>query len=262
MNPEPRHTWTCATVTAILCTLLAALPATRSAAAGKPKFGPDAVALSRSTDYLRARPAPDYWALSLYYTAQFSNAACSVAAITMLVNGLRGLPPGSEDELFTQQGLLDAVGDARWRAQSVEDGDGVTFEDTVRYIGQALAAAGLAESYEVEVFRPGDDSPQNLDRLRTLLALNERGDGDLILAYFNQGVLTGDWDGPHVSPLGAYDTDTHRVLVMDVDRQWYVPYWSPDEKLLQALLRPAPSDQGVLAGQTGGLFWVRLRSGP
>jgi hypothetical protein len=28
-------------------------------------------------------------------------------------------------------------------------------------------------------------------------------------------------------------------------------------KLLEAMLRPAPADQGVLAGETGGLVWVR-----
>jgi Phytochelatin synthase len=41
-------------------------------------------------------------------------------------------------------------------------------------------------------------------------------------------VLTGDWDGPHISPIGAYDRDARQVLIMDVDREWYVPYWSPD----------------------------------
>jgi hypothetical protein len=47
---------------------------------------------------------------------------------------------------------------------------------------------------------------------------------------------------------------------MDVDRQWYIPYWSSDEKLLAAMLRPAPANMGVLAGQTGGLVRVRLKT--
>src|SRR3712207_8995568 len=42
---------------------------------------------------------------------------------------------------------------------------------------------------------------------------------------------TGDWDGPHISPIGAYDAQRHQVLILDVDRQWYVPYWSGDEQL-------------------------------
>ena len=75
-----------------------------------------------------------------------------------------------------------------------------------------------------------------------------------------RGVLTGDWDGPHISPIATYDVDLRHVLIMDVDRQWYIPYWSSDEKLLAAMLRPAPANMGVLAGQTGGLVRVRLKT--
>jgi hypothetical protein len=71
-------------------------------------------------------------------------------------------------------------------------------------------------------------------------------------------VLTGDWDGPHISPIGAYDRGAQQVLVMDVDREWYVPYWSPDAKLLDAMLRPAPAEHGPLAGEIGGLVWIKL----
>jgi len=53
-----------------------------------------------------------------------------------------------------------------------------------------------------------------------MLIENEASDRDIVLVYFNQGVLTGDWDGPHISPIAAYDADHGRVLVMDVDRQW------------------------------------------
>ena len=58
------------------------------------------------------------------------------------------------------------------------------------------------------------------------------------------------------NPIGAYDAQRHQVLIFDVDRQWYVPYWSGDDKLLAALLRPAPAEHGVLAGQTGSLIRV------
>ena len=39
---------------------------------------------------------------------------------------------------------------------------------------------------------------------------------------------------------------------MDVDRDWYVPYWTSTKTLLDALVKPSPPDQGVLAGGTGG----------
>ncbi len=36
-------------------------------------------------------------------------------------------------------------------------------------------------------------------------------------------------------------------------RQWYMTYWSSDEALLEATLRPTPFARGRLAGETGGL---------
>jgi hypothetical protein len=114
---------------------------------------------------------------------------------------------------------------------------------------------------QVTTLRPLDTTPATLEQVRALLRRNEASDRDIVLAYFNQGVLTGDWDGPHISPVGAYDEARARVLVMDVDRQWYVPYWSSDEKFLAAMLRPAPPRLGALAGETGGLIRIE-RGGP
>ena len=173
----------------------------------KPKLGPRAIPLGQSHQYLRAHPAPDYWALAPYYAPQMTNSACSLAAISMLVNALRGLPGKSTDKLVTQPAL-----------------------------------------------------PVALAQVRRLLVANERSDRDIVLVYFNQGVVTGDWDGPHISPIGSYDAARRRVLIMDVDRQWYVPYWTSDQTLLEAMLRPAPAEHGVLAGETGGLIRVTLRS--
>ena len=34
---------------------------------------------------------------------------------------------------------------------------------------------------------------------------------------------------------GAYDGKNRRVLILDVDRYWYSPYWVSDEDLLAAM---------------------------
>jgi len=128
-------------------------------------------------------------------------------------------------------------------------------------VEESLQSYGVGD-YAIEVVRPGDDSASSLAEVRAALAANEASDHDLILIYFNQGVLTGDWDGPHISPIGAYDQKARQVLIMDVDREWYVPYWSPDEKLLDALLKPAPAEHGPLADETGGLVWIKLAAAP
>src|SRR5215217_818250 len=89
---------------------------------------------------------------------------------------------------------------------------------------------------------------------------NELSDRDIVLGYFNQGVLTGDWDGPHISPVGAYDEARGRVLIMDVDRRYYVPYWTSITNLLNGMIKPTPSRHGHLSGKSGGLIWVKPRS--
>src|SRR5512132_1642849 len=109
----------------------------------------------------------------------------------------------------------------------------------------SLAAFRL-QKYVVKVIRPTHNMAESLAKVQQALATNEATDHDIILAYFNQGVLTGDWDGPHSASIAAYDQEAGQVLIMDVDREWYIPYWTPDTKLLQAMLRPPPARMGGL----------------
>jgi hypothetical protein len=222
------------------------------------RLGPDAVPVQAAPDYLRHHPAPDYWALSPYYAGQITNSACALATAAMLVNALRGLPRSAEPALVTQHDLLAALADPKWTTRTAEGGAGVTFAEFAKLLDLSLAAFGVMAAFET--FAPRDAGAETLARMRDMLADNERSDTDIVLSYFNQGVLTGDWDGPHTSPLAAYDAETRRVLVMDVDRRWYVPYWSPDAALLRAMLRPAPASEGLLAGETGGLIRVTRQS--
>jgi hypothetical protein len=223
----------------------------------KAKLGPHAIAIQQAPDYLRNNPAPDYWALSPYYAGQLSNSACSLAAISMLINALRGMPAHADERLVTQAALRDRVANSEWTRRTSENGGGVTWRAFAEYLSLSLASYGL--DAQVEVFKPADNSAATLDRLRHLLAANERSDRDVVLVYYNQGVVTGDWDGPHISPVGAYDGERQRVLILDVDREWYGPYWTSDEKLLEAMLRPVPARFGALAGETGGILHVTLR---
>ena len=201
--------------------------------------------------YLREAPAPDYWILSAFYVPQQTSSDCSAAAVTMAVNALRGLPPNADQEIVTESSLLQSVGDAKWNDQVADEGPGVTFEDLRRVLRESLDSVGLKDA-AIDAVKPAAAEPAALDDLREALAANEASADNVMLVYFNQGVITGDWDGPHISAIGAYDAAHDRVLVMDVDREWYVPYWTSTATLLAALVKPAPADQGVLAGETGG----------
>jgi hypothetical protein len=222
------------------------------------RFGPDAAPLLAGDPFLRAAPAADFWRLIPFYVGQETSAAASVASLVMALNALMGPPADAAQPLLTQGGLLEAVGDAGWVARTVAEAEGVGFEELVRLAGLAAAAVGPAGA-RIEAFRPTGDDAAALSALRARLAANEAAADDVVLAWFNQGVLTGDWDGPHVSPVGAYDAALDRVLVLDVDRLWYVPYWTPVPRLLEALRRPTGAEHGPLAGETGGL--VRITRG-
>ena len=216
-----------------------------------PKFGPEATPIFMSTKHLREAPAPDYWNLAPFYLPQRTTSDCSVAAIAMAVNALRGLPANADQELVTENSLMGGVADEEWMVKVTEDGNGVTFEDTSRYLRKAFDAFELG-GVSITSVQPVAASPDALEGLRAALAENEKSDDDVMLVYFNQGVITGDWDGPHISPIGAYDAVGDRVLIMDVDRTWYVPYWTSTETLLAALVKPIAEEHAGLAGGTGG----------
>jgi hypothetical protein len=215
-----------------------------------PKFGPEATPIFQENAYLRQAPAPDYWALSAFYIPQQTTSDCSAAAVAMAVNALRGLPPNADQEIVTEQGLIDLVGDATWTEQVADEGPGVTFDDLTEVVDMALGKLEIGAT--IEAVQPAAADAAALADLREALTENESSDDNVMLIYFNQGVITGDWDGPHISPIGAYDAANDRVLVMDVDRNWYVPYWTSTETLLAALIKPISDERGVLAGGTGG----------
>ncbi len=220
----------------------------------QPKFGPYATPITQKTGFLRQTPAYDYWKFSQFYLPQQTSSACGLASVAMALNFLLGVPKYFDETLITQNALLETVFTGPDGKKVAENGDGLMFDDLVRLVKKGLKHYKL-KNYTVEVIR-ASDTPSSLAEIKQVLEDNERRSNDLILAYYNQGVLTSDWDGPHISPIGAYDSVNQKVLMMDVDRDFYVPYWSPVRKLQEALIRPAPADQGALEGEVGGLVRI------
>ena len=222
----------------------------------KPKLGPEATPITANRDYFRTAPGDDYWMLAAFYVPQKTSSDCSAASATIAVNALRGLPPRSDQLVITEDHLLKDVADQKWSGEVVEDGPGVTFDEYTTYLGEAFKAERVDISPVKSTHLKIADNKALADLRSALAEVEGSGAKELMLVYFNQGVVTGDWDGPHISPIGAYDQKNDRVLIMDVDREDYVPYWTSTKTLLDALVKPAPADQGVLAGETGGYYLV------
>lgn len=239
----------CLATTAILaaCTLAACVerpqPINDPAPAGPAKYGPLATRLYLSPGYIRHREAPDYWALSPYYTAQQDDRSCSVACVAMLVNALRAnrtLP--ADEPLVTQAALLERADSDLWRRAVAPDGEGVTLDELAALIERSLAAYDIA-GYQVRVTHVEDTSDATLIRLRADLDRNERFDRDFIIINFLQSVFTGDPQGAvgHMAPIAAYDAAKRRILVLDPDRQWYEPYWVSLDTLAKGMATRDPT---------------------
>lgn len=103
----------------------------------------------------------DYWAYSPFDKPQFTSSACSIASVTMAINGLRGLPPKATQKVPTQQAVLKRVGLASWRKRSAEGGDGVTFAQMRRYNRAALDSYGMKQATVETFHQPRREAAQS-----------------------------------------------------------------------------------------------------
>jgi hypothetical protein len=219
----------------------------------KPKYGPEATRISLSHEYLQKSSAPDYWALSPYYTAQQTGAACSIASVTMITNGARVKKNlTADDELVTQNSLLKKTDDKTWEKSVSEGGHGVSLEELGHYVEESMKAYGLAPAQVVVMH--AQKSVEFKKKLHQALVENEKSANDFIIANFIQGTYTGDADVGHIAPVGAYDIKKKRVLVMDPDRKWYEPYWVSEETFLRGMATTDPA-----SGMARGLIWVEFK---
>jgi hypothetical protein len=237
------------TVIGIFFSLLLAQPMAK--AETKPKYGPEATLLRKAPEYVRKSPAPDFWALIPYYTAQQSGAACSIASASMVVNAARTSQAlTADDELATQNNVLKKIGDEEWTAAVAPKGGGRTLDQLGPLMEKALKAYGFANA-KVEVIHADDTSAATQAKIHKALVENEKSTKDFIIANFIQGAYTGDADVGHIAPVAAYDAKSKRVLILDPDRDWYEPYWVSEQTFVKGL---ATLDKG--AGKNRGILWI------
>jgi hypothetical protein len=250
---------------ALLLLAALALPLRGTAVAQPPKYGPQgsprAVPLSADHAYLTAAPALDFWALMPHYVGQMNGAACSAASVAMVLNAAvrTGRPLSNEDRNITQQVLLDRVAAEHWKARLSSLGYwgryGLNLAQLEIVARAALQSFGASQASARAM--PADGSEAGLEGFRRALVQNERSSRDAMLLHFVQDEVTAAPGGPypHISPVGAYDEARRRVLVLDVDREWYEPYWVADDVLYRAMSKK------TLAFGAGGYVQVDFGDG-
>ena len=227
---------------------------TMPASAGVGKYADWVSLLRDDSAYLRAAPAPAYWALAPYYVGQYTECACSLASAVMVVNAARAEPArGAGVRLVTQQALLDAVDSTEWRTGvGHDDGKGVGLSHLGTLLKGSLVVAG-AEPAEIETVPLRQAGPGDLARFRQLLLEGESFPGRFVIANFYMAAVIGAGDYGHFSPIGAFDPIRDRVLILDVYRVELEPYWVPLQRLFDGMATVSESD-----GESRGYLAIRL----
>ncbi len=200
-----------------------------------PKYGSEALPLSKSHEYFKNADAVDYWALIPYYVPQMTDKSCSIATITMLINALKSdLPLSQSDELATHNGLLIRVKNELLQNVVGPKAKGIPLVKIQPVIEESLKAFGIKNA-KISVTEVNSLNQNEALELHKVLVENEKSANSILLVNFNQGVLTGDISVGHWSPVAAYDEINRKVLILDPDRTWFEPYWVSEEILLKAM---------------------------
>jgi hypothetical protein len=211
----------------------------------KLKYVSTTLRLSLHHDYIQKNKAPDYWALSPYYVPQQDGAACGIASITMLLNASRAHQNlTASDALVTQKALVEKI--------KVNYSRGLNLDQLTEAVKKGLSEFGIKASVETI---HADGTLEQIKKIRELLIKNEKSDQNFILANFLQSNFTGDPEGGgHISPVGVFDSKNNKVLIMDVDREYYEPYWVSFDHFIKGI-NTADSSNSLKRG----LVFVELK---
>ena len=215
--------------------ILSLLVCVSTSAFAFPKYGAKVTRLYDDKAYIQAKPAPDFWALMPYSLPQFNGSACSVASVTTVLNGLQARQKQSKGEsLLVQETVLKLLNDPAWN-KGVLQGGGASLDELGDYLTRLLSKLNIQA--KVDVVHMDDDGPEMAAKLRAALEQNEKSDDDFLIFNFLQKVFVGDLfgGGGHFSPVAAYDAVNRRVLILDVYRKDYEPYWIPEQTALDGM---------------------------
>lgn len=169
-----------------------------------------------------------------HFETQKSLAHCGPASIVMVLNALAVPAPmafGSY-RLFTQDNVFNALTDP------------IISDRTVARRGMALIdVARVLRAYGLSVdVRYADRS--SIDEFRDQAAEHLRQPASHVIVNYSRSALGQDGPG-HISPLGAYDADSDRFLILDVSRYKAPAVWVLAEQLFEAMAEPIGPGAGT-----------------
>jgi hypothetical protein len=198
------------------------------------------------TPYLKLR------AIYPHFVRQQTDASCSVASVTTLVNAARA---GARKVPLTQEQVLRFDPSGVW-AQQTRDAasDGVDLDAMALHVMQAFHSQ-VSKRVNVDVRRMGRSRPEYVAGLEAALALGEQEPLDhFIIINAPQNLLFADGEPVgHMSVVGAWDGKRRRVLILDVDNRNPAPYWISLDLLVDAM-----NTTDEITGEKRGYLLIRM----
>lgn len=217
---------------------------TSTSSAKLTNYAPDLIPMTdtKAHKLLSTNGSPDFWALDPFYLRQ-NPAHCGTYSMIMVVNAYAKGVKAEIDNWFDKD--VEKI----ITRSKVERGG-----HTLDQMGEVLKAK-LGAGFSVEVKRPQESE---LEKFIADLKENEKSEEDFIILNYLQNKVNDipedvNNDVGHISPVGAYNADKKLVLVMDVDREYFVPYWAPVKKVFNAMVHFKDS----ATGKTRGYVYVK-----
>ncbi|MEB3318827.1 MAG: phytochelatin synthase family protein [Cyanobacteriota bacterium] len=190
----------------------------------------------------------DYGPLAQWFETQANLAYCGVASAVMVLNSLAVPAPPVPDfgayRFWTQTNAFSIPGSRGFVRPEVVAREGMTL---------AQLHGWLSNRTDLVVERFHGDQ-LSLAQWRALLRRSLRDPRDRLLVNYQRSALGQEGEG-HISPLGAYDPASDRVLILDVARYRHPALWVSAAALWQAM---RTTDAG--AGRSRGLLLIRPSS--
>lgn len=174
------------------------------------------------------------------HVKQFHDASCSVASVVTCLNAIQSVKNGSSPRIH-QQEILERVKTGHWKERMGPNGYngrrglplpllGRVVEDSLTVYRISVTAMDV-----VQVPQRGPNRPSVEEELKQRLRDFDVNGKGLIIAHFDQGTLIPTLNIPHISPVGAYDSKSEEVTLLDVDQDLKEPYKVPFTRFCKGL---------------------------
>ena len=186
-----------------------------------------------------------YPAIAASFTTQVTQAFCGVASSITVLNASAAPKPLTDPyrpyPYFTQCNIFNAKARAKLDLDTVSN-EGLTLAQATYLLNaqkgvratcwHAGRAPGPAVGLGVPDCRVAESASQFRRAARAALAADQR----YVLINFSRATLSDDdQGGGHFSPLAAFNGTADDLLVMDVARYKYPPFWVDTDLLWQAM---------------------------